>query len=179
MARRKPRILLPDKRKVVRRLKFDSLEDRKLLAGLSVFVFEDANGSGKLDSVELGAEGRVVFLDQDRDGRLDPSEAWALTDRLGRASFDGLAPGDYWPVLFGANPASSGPLRCRMHHRGNSTWPSRPRKSSRSKPTTRFGSKPKQDFSWSICPMSQLCEKLRSIVRFKMLWSLEKMPGYS
>ncbi len=108
VARRKPRILLPDKRKVVRRLKFDSLEDRKLLAGLSVFVFDDANGSGKLDSVELGAEGRVVFLDQDRDGTLDPSEFWALTDRHGRVSFDGLAPGDYWPVLFGANPSLVG-----------------------------------------------------------------------
>lgn len=91
---------------VVRRLQFDSLEDRKLLAGLNVFVFEDGDGSGTHSADEMGAADRVLFLDQDRDGVLDSNESWTKTDADGRARFDSLPDGDYWPTLFGRNQST-------------------------------------------------------------------------
>ncbi len=51
-----------------RQLKFDSLEDRRLLAGLNVFVFDDADGSGRAETDEIGTPGQVVFLDIDANG---------------------------------------------------------------------------------------------------------------
>lgn len=85
----------------LRKLRFDSLEDRRLLAGLSVFVFDDANSSSSIDSGEVGRSNQVVFLDEDGNQRLDPLEKWMQTGADGKAVFSNLDPGDYFPVLFG------------------------------------------------------------------------------
>jgi Dockerin type I domain/Bacterial Ig domain len=87
-----------------RRLRFDILEDRRLLAGLDVFVFDDVDGSSNFD---LGKDGalpdRAVYIDINNDGKLGGSEPWATSDSSGHAKFSNLEPGNYSVRLVGAN----------------------------------------------------------------------------
>ncbi len=83
-----------DRRQRVRKLTFDSLEDRRLLAGLNVFVYDDANGSDGWESPsESPMAEQVVFVDQNDDGRLGSDEPYSITDNDGRALIDNLANG--------------------------------------------------------------------------------------
>ncbi len=82
------------RRRKVRKLTFDSLEDRRLLAGLNVFVYDDADGSGLWESSTEGplAE-QVVYVDHNADGRLDADEPYGIAGADGKAFLDNLASG--------------------------------------------------------------------------------------
>ena len=85
-------------------LRFDTLEDRRVLAGLEVFVFDDVDASREFSSrSDLPLFDRPVFVDANRDGRFDPSEPWTTTDIDGIARFRNLEPGEYTIRLFGEN----------------------------------------------------------------------------
>ncbi len=87
----------------VRRLGFDSLEDRRLLAGLNVFVFDDVDRSGSWEQAsEPPLTEHVVFIDQDGNGRLDSTEKYAISDNSGQASFQNLPVGTSLIRLFGS-----------------------------------------------------------------------------
>jgi Dockerin type I domain/Cadherin-like domain len=91
------------RRSRVRRLGFDSLEDRRLLAGLNVFVFDDLDQSGSWEQAnEPPLTEHVVFIDQDSNGRLGSSEKYAITDTTGQASFQNLPVGTHLIRLFGS-----------------------------------------------------------------------------
>ena len=88
----------------LRKLRFDILEDRRLLAGVEVFVFEDLDASRFYDSTKDGAlSDRAVYVDLNNDGKLNASESWAVSDRNGVASFPNLEPGIYKVRLLGSN----------------------------------------------------------------------------
>ncbi len=87
-----------------RRLFFDVLEDRRLLAGLDVFVFDDSNGSRVFDSLNDGAlSDRAVYIDLNNDGKHSSSEPWAVSNGQGMATFSNLEPGKYSVRLLGNN----------------------------------------------------------------------------
>lgn len=87
-----------------RKLCFDVLEDRRLLAGIEVFVFDDLDGSRSFDANKDGAlADRAVYVDLNRDGKLGSSEPWILSDSHGVAKFPNLEPGDYSVRLLGTN----------------------------------------------------------------------------
>jgi hypothetical protein len=89
------------RRPSVRRLVFDSLEDRRLLAGLEVFVYDDANANLPHPPTQSPLTDRVVYLDTDRDGTWSPGEPLETTGLDGVARFDSLEEGDYLPALWG------------------------------------------------------------------------------
>ncbi len=87
-----------------RRLRFDVLEDRRLLAGVDVFVFDDLDSSRFYDASKDGAlSGRAVYVDLNGDSKLNASEPWAVSDSKGIASFPNLEPGTYSVRLLGSN----------------------------------------------------------------------------
>ncbi len=102
-----------------RQLKFDSLEDRRLLAGLNVFVFDDTDGSGRAETDEIGTPGQVVFLDIDANGSIGVGEPWARTGLDGVARFEDLAAGDFFPTLLRHSKAAiqTSPVRSADHGR--------------------------------------------------------------
>lgn len=57
--------------------------------------FDDANGNGVRDGNELGAAGRIAFVDLDEDGSLDAAEPRVESGPGGIYTIDGLLPGDY------------------------------------------------------------------------------------
>jgi hypothetical protein len=82
------------------------LEDRRLLAGLNVFVYDDADQSGTWEQgTEQVLKEHVVFLDDDGNGKLGAGEKFAISDDSGKATFDDLHVGQALIRLFG----SSGP----------------------------------------------------------------------
>jgi uncharacterized repeat protein (TIGR01451 family) len=58
-------------------------------------VFEDSNGNGILDSNEVGLDERVVFADNNRNGRYDDGEPYAFTNQNGEYYISGLGPDTY------------------------------------------------------------------------------------
>ena len=90
----------------LRRLFFDSLEDRRLMAGLNVFVFDDFDGSRTYDAASEGAVlARAVYIDLNRDAKYSSNEPFAVSNEQGFASFPDLAPGEYAVRLLGSNKA--------------------------------------------------------------------------
>jgi hypothetical protein len=85
-----------------RRLQLDFLEDRRLLAGIELLVFEDVNQSRTANS-ENGIAGQVAFIDLNRDARHSFGEPLAITNTDGIASFSGIDPGVYSIRLLGSN----------------------------------------------------------------------------
>lgn len=65
------------------------------LGGINGLVWNDANGSGSIDSGESTLSSRTLFIDLDGDGVLDGDEPTALSNAGGAYSFAGLAPGAY------------------------------------------------------------------------------------
>jgi hypothetical protein len=66
-------------------------------ATISGTVFNDANGNGKLDGDDgvEGVPGRTVYIDLNKDDRLDPGDPTTTTDAAGYWQFTGLAAGTY------------------------------------------------------------------------------------
>ncbi|MGE5609995.1 MAG: SdrD B-like domain-containing protein, partial [Bacillota bacterium] len=62
-------------------------------------VFNDRNGDGKHDTSEVGLVGWIVYLDTNRNGRLDTDEISTTTGPDGRYALMGLAPGAYCVAL--------------------------------------------------------------------------------
>ena len=88
----------------LRKLRFDILEDRRLLAGIDVFVFDDLDGSRYFSSSKDAAlVDRAVYADLDNDGKFASSEPWAVSDSRGVARFPNLEPGLYSVRLLGTN----------------------------------------------------------------------------
>jgi len=67
-------------------------------------VFEDLDRDGEFDAAfELGIGGQRVYLDLNSNGKLDPEEPVASTDKDGQFAFSDLEPGEY---TITADPAS-------------------------------------------------------------------------
>jgi subtilisin family serine protease len=100
-----------------RRPALEALEDRVLLAVLPSaavavrqpdlatgpatirgFVFNDHDGNGQRSGSDAGLAGRVVFLDANGNGKLDPGERHTTTAADGSFTFTGLAAGTYTVV---------------------------------------------------------------------------------
>ncbi len=95
-------------RERVRKLTFDSLEDRRLLAGLNIFVYDDANNSGTWQSPsESPLAEQVVYVDSDDDARLDNNEPYAVTDLEGKALLDNLSIGIAMIRLLGSSSSAN------------------------------------------------------------------------
>ncbi|MCU0711972.1 MAG: dockerin type I domain-containing protein [Pirellula sp.] len=88
-------------------MRFDVLESRRLLAGLDVLVYSDADGSRDQNSpMELGLAKKVVYVDLNRNGSHDRNEPISITNSAGVASFSGLPASQVEVRLLGAG---SGP----------------------------------------------------------------------
>jgi hypothetical protein len=109
--RRRPFAELP------RRPTLEVLEDRLLLSALAStavtvrqpdlvggpatirgFVYLDRAGNGQRTANDPGIAGRVVFLDSNHNGKLDPGERYTTTAADGSFTFTGLAAGNYLVV---------------------------------------------------------------------------------
>ncbi|MEM9220463.1 MAG: S8 family serine peptidase [Cyanobacteria bacterium P01_F01_bin.150] len=64
-------------------------------ATLTGAKWHDLNQNGQWDSTEPGLENWVIFLDDNQNGVLDPSEQSTLTDASGQYLFTNLIPGTY------------------------------------------------------------------------------------
>ena len=96
--------LKPSLHGLKRILRFDVLEDRRVMAALDVFVFDDLNGSRSFDSAsDSPLREKPVFIDLNRDGSLSSSEPWTVTDSNGVAHFKDLEAGNYTVRLLGSN----------------------------------------------------------------------------
>ena len=85
-------------------LRFDVLEDRRLLAGIEVFVFDDLDGSRSFDAIKDNSlSDRAVYVDLNNDGKLGSSEPWSVSDSTGVARFPNLELGEYTVRLLGNN----------------------------------------------------------------------------
>jgi hypothetical protein len=73
------------------------LESRRLLsrASISGIVFNDLNGDGDRDTGDKGIAGIRVYIDRDKDHRLDRNEPTQLTDSSGHYFFGHLKRGNY------------------------------------------------------------------------------------
>lgn len=91
------------RRSLLRTLRFDLLEDRRLLASLDVYVFDDMDGSRGKGSEETAVVGRMVYVDLNRDNRVQSNEPVSITNADGHALFDGLSEGEYVVRLVGSN----------------------------------------------------------------------------
>ncbi len=89
------------------RLIVESLEARRLLAGLNVSVLVDHDGFRSVDAADTAASQRVVFLDLNNNGQQDSEDPVAFTNDRGIASFADLASGDYAVGIAGGNSVQS------------------------------------------------------------------------
>ncbi|MEO1132416.1 MAG: trypsin-like serine protease, partial [Cyanobacteria bacterium J06639_1] len=89
------------------------LEATGAIAGTA---WQDTNANTEIDSGELLLSERIVFLDRNLDGTLDPDEASTITNADGRYQFDRLFPGTYavslqadsrmFPAIVGGTPSN-------------------------------------------------------------------------
>lgn len=94
-------------RKRRRWLRFELLDERRVLASITGQVFLDADQSLRKDDGEVGLESRVVFIDLDGDNQVELGEPIALTDSSGRFEFADLPFGDYTVRLFNGTPTQT------------------------------------------------------------------------
>lgn len=83
-----------------RLLRFELLDQRRVLASITGQVFHDADLSLRKGESESGLVDRVVYLDLNNNSEVDHGEPLRLTDADGRFEFADLAPGDYVVRLF-------------------------------------------------------------------------------
>jgi len=103
-----------------RQLRFDILEDRRLLAGLDVFIFDDVDGSRDFDFAKDGTlADRAVYIDLNNDGKLSGSEPWATSDINGYARFSNLESGNYSVRLVGTNKSIVQTVPTQSADKGN------------------------------------------------------------
>jgi hypothetical protein len=80
----------------VSRLRFERLECRRLLTGISVSIYLDQNQNGIFDPAsDVPAANRIVYVDLDDNGQFDSGEPLAFTNDQGWTLFNGLEQGDY------------------------------------------------------------------------------------
>ncbi|MEI8213852.1 MAG: dockerin type I domain-containing protein [Planctomycetota bacterium] len=84
-------------------LRFDRLEDRRLMAGLDVFVFDDPISSRQLSNGSSPAAEKIVYVDLNADGLQEANEPLGVTDKNGLVRFSDLQPGSYLIRLLGQN----------------------------------------------------------------------------
>ena len=72
-----------------------SFADAPATASISGRLFGDTNADGKIDNHELGLGGWTVYLDLNKDGKLDAGDVSATTDLNGNWSFSNLLAGTY------------------------------------------------------------------------------------
>lgn len=90
----------PSSRGKRRFLRFELLDQRRVLASIAGQVFGDLDQSLRIDAGETGLEDRLVYLDLNDDGRISAGEPLHATDAEGRFAFDDLNLGDYVVRLF-------------------------------------------------------------------------------
>ncbi len=79
-----------------------------MLAGLTVFVYDDVDHSGSWQQAsESPLAEHVVYIDQDNNGQLGSSEKLAVTDVAGQASFQNVQVGQALIRLFGSTASLS------------------------------------------------------------------------
>ncbi len=83
-----------------RRLIFESLGQRRLLAVISGSVFHDLDGSMRPNPSEVRLDSRLAYIDSNENASLDPGETYAIGDDQGQFRFDDLATGTYPVRLF-------------------------------------------------------------------------------
>jgi hypothetical protein len=60
--------------------------------------WHDLNDNGEMDGGEPGLSGWTIFLDEDRDGEIDPNDVVTTTDIQGNYEFTGMEPNEYYYV---------------------------------------------------------------------------------
>ncbi len=74
-----------------RRLLVEQLAKRLVMANVAGLVFEDTNGSWRLESTESALSSRLVFVDSNDNAQFDEDERFALTAADGRFEFQDLS----------------------------------------------------------------------------------------
>ena len=86
----------PSKRNRLRRqLRVERLSERRVLAAIAGFVFDDSNLSLQQDGTEQNLADRVVYIDISNDGFLNNGEPLTTTDESGFFLFDDVPDGTY------------------------------------------------------------------------------------
>ncbi|MEM6472302.1 MAG: dockerin type I domain-containing protein [Planctomycetota bacterium] len=83
-----------------RRLLFENLGHRRVLAVIAGTVFGDADASLSVGPDEQGLEGRLAFLDVNQNSQLDAGEPTATTNASGQFQFENVEPGIHSVRLF-------------------------------------------------------------------------------
>jgi len=78
-----------------RQLKFEALEDRRLLASIAGQVVYDFDGDAILDEHEPGLPNWQIYIDTNNNELFDEGEPLAVTDANGEYQLDNLDPGFY------------------------------------------------------------------------------------
>ena len=73
------------------------------LSTINVYVFNELNANGAIDSGDTGVSGVTVFIDSNNDGLLTTGEPQTQTDSGGNFSFAGLRPGAYHVIAISPN----------------------------------------------------------------------------
>lgn len=60
--------------------------------------WHDLNDNGQMDGGEPALSGWTIFLDEDRDGEIDPNDIVTTTDIQGNYEFTGMEPNEYYYV---------------------------------------------------------------------------------
>ena len=87
----------------LRRLVYESLENRHLLASIQGFVWHDLNQDAVFDTGEPVLSGRTVYLDQNINGSFDATEVSTPSQANGSYLFQGLSAGTYRVAVVGQN----------------------------------------------------------------------------
>lgn len=85
---------------VMRTLRLEHLDQRRVLAAITGAVFEDVNHSFSRDQDESNAPSRVVYIDSNDNAALDVGEPLALASPGGTFEFTDLDDGNYAVRLF-------------------------------------------------------------------------------
>lgn len=101
--RRRTQGLGPSRRQ--RRLLFESLGQRRVLAVITGTVFHDLDGSMRPEASEVSLGSRLAFIDSNDNSTLDPGEPYAVTDSAGAFRFDDVPTGIHSVRLFNGSAA--------------------------------------------------------------------------